>query len=880
VRWASGAGVAAGVATVLAGAALGAVSSTFSGGHLTIGSDGADAIVVTCSGGVVQVNGSVPAGAGTVSCSAVTTLFVRGGPGANTIDLSGVHAADFTGLPPYGISVDGGAGDDTITGSALNDTLNGGDGADHIDGGNGSDLVYADPGDGDTVTDSGTGANDSDTFMFHPETTSLTVTVDAQGDVTVAGAIASRGTGFEYTEIDGTPGDDVLDASAATVPVIIDASHGGNDTLIGGSADDYLYAGSGNDHLTGGGGNDSLDGGGGTNTLDGGAGADGYGIAGPGSNTISDSGTDAASDDTFYVNGTPGPDAITIGSGSLTFDGAASSFSGIERGGVSVSYGDDVVDASQATIGLVLLGGAGNDTLTGGSADDYLSGGLGDDTLAGGAGNDSFAPEGGTDSIVDTSGSFDFLDLSQSGDGATIDLSKEAGEPQAVNATETLSITGQIEDLVGTEGHDTITGNSASNFIEGLDGSDVVNAGGGDDLIQVADGGDAVDGQDGSDSYFVVFGWPNYYSTDESPRSPNGATVSDTGTTGSDSLDYACTANASDSGTQLSVSGATVSYAGVETSHCGTFSYDAQFGYTGYRPEFTPRPPAASSGGSSSSSGSAGSSASSGSSSASSGASSGAPSSSGAAPGSATSGSASQAAAPGSAGSVTVGSGPAVVTTVTWQAQSFAAPVTVKLSEAPSVVQVAGTTIGVLAVALNVTAADGTPVTTFSAPLELSFPAGQSGLTPAFSVDGVAWTSMPELRSNVLPPGFRDGWYRDRAGGIHVLTLHATYFALLSERAQAKPEFAVTWSYGHTVRLSQSHVLQVQLSSTLPGAAVAVLRRGSQVVAQGAIALASSTTTGLRLALSKRLRPGTYRLTVVVTAGKQRYTRVVPVAIR
>jgi Ca2+-binding RTX toxin-like protein len=303
--------------------------------------------------------------------------------------------------------------------------------------------------------------------VFHRETTAgLTVGVDAQGGVVFDGAVAARGAGFEYTEIDGGPGDDMLNASPSRVPVVIDAQ-GGNDTLLGGSAGDYLY---------------------------------------------------------------------------------------------------------------------------GGDGDNFMMGGAGDDGLYGGSGNDVFAPGGGTDSIDDQGGSFDSLDLSLSLIGGTIDLSKEAGETQLVNATQTLSINGRIEDLIGTEGNDIITGNSASNFIEGLDGSDVVRGGAGDDIIEVADGSDSVDGQDGSDSYFVLFGYANNYSIDESPRTPAGSTINDSGATGTDAVDYDCNADVTDTGRQISAGGATVSYSGVELHRCGAFSYAADWTYAGYRPAFTPKP--------------------------------------------------------------------------------------------------------------------------------------------------------------------------------------------------------------------------------------------------------------------------------------------------
>ena len=56
--------------------------------------------------------------------------------------------------------------------------------------------------------------------------------------------------------------------------------------------------------------------------------------------------------------------------------------------------GNDTIDASampdqaDGFVGVVIYGGAGNDTIKGSQDDDHLAGGAGDDTIYGGAGND------------------------------------------------------------------------------------------------------------------------------------------------------------------------------------------------------------------------------------------------------------------------------------------------------------------------------------------------------------------------------------------------------------------------------------------------------------------------------------------------------------
>ncbi len=75
----------------------------------------------------------------------------------------------------------------------------------------------------------------------------------------------------------------------------------------------------------------------------------------------------------------------------------------------------------------------------------------------------------------------------------------------------------------------------------------------------------------------------------------------------------------------------------------------------------------------------------------------------------------------------------------------------------------------------------GTAVTQFAAPITITI-ANTSGtpVVPALSQDGTSWRSLPLLGGDALPGGQPDGFYRD-AGGVHVVTRHLTYFALLRD---------------------------------------------------------------------------------------------------
>ena len=131
----------------------------------------------------------------------------------DTIDLSGVDAT-FTLLGDRDITIDGGAGNDTITGSELGDSIVGGSGGDTIHGQGGRDILFG-----------GTGAD------------------------TLKG-------GDESDELFGEDGADHLWGEA------------GNDILQGGTGDDNLEGGVGEDVLLGQEGDDDRDGGAGVDRSD------------------------------------------------------------------------------------------------------------------------------------------------------------------------------------------------------------------------------------------------------------------------------------------------------------------------------------------------------------------------------------------------------------------------------------------------------------------------------------------------------------------------------------------------------------------------------------------------------------------------------------
>src|SRR3954471_3303632 len=144
----------AGCATVAVAAPASAdVNSTYSTGAdatLTVNASADDLVKVECVGGKVEVNGAnptrTPPDANTeTGCAGPHAIIVTGGPGANTIDLSGVTPALFPNVVAP-VKIAGGDGDDTISGSGYADDIQPGNGDDTINAGPGNDTMTWNPG--------------------------------------------------------------------------------------------------------------------------------------------------------------------------------------------------------------------------------------------------------------------------------------------------------------------------------------------------------------------------------------------------------------------------------------------------------------------------------------------------------------------------------------------------------------------------------------------------------------------------------------------------------------------------------------------------------------------------------------------------------------
>lgn len=124
-----------------------------------------------------------------------------------------------------------------------------------------------------------------------------------------------------------------------------------------------------------------------------------------------------------------------------------------------------------------LHGEAGNDVLEGGDGDDMLNGGPGDDVIDGGAG-------------VDT------VSYADAAAAVKVNLGSTAAQPTGGAGSDTLR---NIEGLIASAHHDTVTGNSVANSIQGGAGHDQLNGVAGSDTVDGGEGYDLVNGGAGND---------------------------------------------------------------------------------------------------------------------------------------------------------------------------------------------------------------------------------------------------------------------------------------------------------------------------------------------------------------------------------------------
>ena len=357
-------------------------------------------------------------------------------------------------------TLDGNAGDDTLFGRDGNDTLLGGGGADHLFGedqddtligGRGNDYINGGYGT-DTVSyadvNRGFGIDVNLNYPFGGipvHTVNVYLSSSEKETDTVVGVENVIGTAYrdwmeggdEANVFDGGGGVDLL------------LGHDGDDTLIGGDGDDVLFGGRGADHMLGGAGSDWAD-------------------------------YTALNEEPPYDDPS-GTVVIDLGDAARnTWWAAGDTYDSIENV-LGSSYDDNITGDDNNNI---IVDGWGSNTFYGlGGMDTFAGSPDQGDRFFGGTGKDTVDYSGIRAADPWWGGN---IATDPNHSNVTVDL-----QNQSLNAGAAAGdYFNSIEDVIGTENNDTISGNQYDNVLIGYDGDDRLQGRGGVDTLLGAEGND------------------------------------------------------------------------------------------------------------------------------------------------------------------------------------------------------------------------------------------------------------------------------------------------------------------------------------------------------------------------------------------------------
>ena len=394
---------------------------------------------------------------------------------------------------------------ETIHGLGGDDRLLGGGGDDTLDGGPGNDLLVGGAG-GDTLI-GGSGMDTISYKHYEPSDEDETIVVNLGGRVALGGEAQGDTIGEGIENVIGS----MYAANELTGSRVDNKLWGGmhGDMLDGDRGDDELWGMGGDDYLKGGRGDDELEGGAGADELEGGTGN---------GDTASYEASDMPVTVRLHARQAMGGHAEgdmfpeLVSAEYSTFDEEdketgkqtervpdIENLKGSRHDDILAGdsrdneiwggAGDDKLYGGPHGGNDKLYGQDGDDELWGGRGDDELWGGKGDDTLRGGKGNDTYMGGAGDDTIH-----ADLADLTIDGGAGTDTVSyagidsrtevvRALGEETAgagltvAFAGDPLATITNVENIIGGQGRDTLTGSTMSNVIEGHDGGDTIRVG-------------------------------------------------------------------------------------------------------------------------------------------------------------------------------------------------------------------------------------------------------------------------------------------------------------------------------------------------------------------------------------------------------------------
>ncbi|MBE9175218.1 calcium-binding protein [Synechocystis salina LEGE 06155] len=316
--------------------------------------------------------------------------------------------------------------------------------------------------------------------------------------------------------------------------------------LIGTLGDDEIFGNAGTDILVGLTGDDLLDGGTEADTMFGGLGDDTYIVDNPGDlvgEWLDTDGIDLVeSSVTYSLNGSSF--SLPVPTGASGANLAATTL--LIPGYLPLTLltltpqliedltltGSDPIDGTGNALDNIITGNSGNNSLWGLTGDDTFIGSTGDDTIDGGDDNDTadygngslggaitlngtgdltltVVKPSGTDTllnveevIADAAASNNTINFSGASSGITInvDLSNDSILISGASNPQSLVSVVNFDDVIGTNGDDTITGDDQANKLLGGTGSDSIYGGDGNDFINGNMGDDLLYGDIGDDT--------------------------------------------------------------------------------------------------------------------------------------------------------------------------------------------------------------------------------------------------------------------------------------------------------------------------------------------------------------------------------------------
>jgi len=397
------------------------------------------------------------------------------------INLATGVATDNGGGAGLAIGTDNYTNFENVVGSDLNDIIVGSTADNLLEGGIGDDTLSG--GAGDDTLDGGAGINtvsyaNAGGFVFASVTSAI---LDGDGGtdtlINIQNLIGSDTGNF----LTGDGADNVLTGGA------------GVDTLSGlGGADTLMGLGN-NDTLTGGAGIDTLDGGSGTDTASYTSAAGGITVdfSDPAPNIQVTNDGDGASDTLISIetiSASNNQDTFIMDNVAVTIDGNGNGSDFVDYSGMT---GSDLTVRLDDT-SFQIFGASGStqrirevERLTTADGDDtiYTSNSLAE-VIDAGTGNNYVYGSSLTDSITFGAGN-DTLDYSRVGTAITSVTLDINGDGTIDRGSHDDTVVG-VENIIGTTGGDTLTGNAGVNLLGGHSGNDTLIGGLGDDFL---DGG-------------------------------------------------------------------------------------------------------------------------------------------------------------------------------------------------------------------------------------------------------------------------------------------------------------------------------------------------------------------------------------------------------